>query len=715
MESAPPVNTDGLASFIRHLNVARQFIASYPPEHPILHAAEEKLASEGTKLVSEIGSFTLGVAKDTLYLLDQELDRSVTPFTLLARTLYERNVATITFLNGMGRGDLHALNQLLSEKPETLLARGGIAVLLSSHTDRIRIVEVDYRAFVAIDRMDEGEVKRDRLWHLFIQTLLSGSDQIAFTGESGIDFDDVERLSTLITELGSSDAVRTLIESYGRSLVTFSRNFSSQKGLSSLLERIGTLIERLPDELKRQFISSSVNSLSTHPDMLKEMLQRIDPDFLLSTLEEMTSGEGKIPSLVMSLITRFDRERSQTVPHALEVEQETTARLRELFREDDLDAFLPQSYQESLRKILSGDTVPMHPPPQELAAEIETLSPHELERKTGDIVLELIRLGGEDDTLPMLIKNFTDAIRYHVDTGDFAKGLAMLASLEREGESLPHAELLREEIARFLSSPEFVSEILNGLTLWGKTKYDDIRQFILRGGEGYVPPLLDRLAVEENMSLRRYCIDRLLELKPPVSLLLERLSDDRWYVIRNILVLLRALADPSICRHLHRLTRHPHPRVRHEAIRTLTSLGDREADRILLSLLKSDDEEQIISGLQLAEKSSNPEVFRTILALLDRGGLTSYEYRLKSAAVQTLGEIGNPAALPRLEKILFSTQLIHASQHNRLKGDIIRSLSLYPPQSVVPLFKRIASGGSKEMIALAEESYRILQRKRQGG
>lgn len=703
-----------LASFIRNLNVARQFIASYPPDHPLLRSAEGKVTEEGTRLLDDTGSFTLGVSKDSLFLLDQELDRSVTPFSAFARSLYDRGVATITFLKGLTSTDLHTLNLLLSEKPESLRGRGGIAMLLSQETDRIRIVEVDYRAFVAIDRMDDGEAKTNRLWHLFIQTLLSGSDQIEITGETGIDFDDVDRLSRLVTELGSSSSVRTLIESYSRSLVTFSRHLSSQAGLSSLLERVGTLIERLPEDLKRQFVTSSVVSLSDNPDILREMLKRIDPDFLLTTLEELSQGEGKIPSLVMSLISRFETTRKNSIPHAIEVEQETSERLRELFREDDLDAFLPRSYQESIGKVLAGHT-PSPPSQPQLAAEMETLTPHALELTIGDIILELIRQGGEDDLFPILIRNFTDTIRYHVDTGDYGQAISLIDTLEREGGSLPHAPLLRDELSRFLSSPDFVSEILNGLTLWGKSRYEDIRHFILRGGEGYVSPLLDRLAIEENMSLRRYYIDRLLELKPPLPSLLERLSDNRWYVVRNILILLRSLGDPSISRHLHRLTRHPHPRVQQEAIRTLVHFGDREADRILLSLLKSDDEEKITTGLQLAERSASPDIFRTILSLLDRGGLTNYEYRLKSAAVQTLGEIGNPEALPRLEKILFSSNLIHASHHNRLKGDIIRSLPLYPLQSVIPLFKKIASSGSKEMIAQAEESYRVLQRKRQGG
>lgn len=713
MNIPPPIDTGRLASFIRTLNVARQFIAAYPPDHPLLRSAEERASREGVEVLGEIGSFTLGVSKDSLFLADLELDRSITPFSVLARSLYDRGVATITFLNGMTTADLHTLNLLLSHKPDSLRQRGGIASLLAEATDRIRIVEIDYRAFVAIEGMGDGD-RSHRLWDLFMRTLLSGADQIDATGESGIDFDDVERLSALVTELGSTSSVRRLIDHYGQSLVTFSRHIS-QKGLISLLERIGTLVEKLPDDLKRQFVSRSVESLSGTPEALMEMLKKIDPAFLDTMLQEMAERNGPLPSLVLSLITRFETERGGALPPAFGMEQEHSEKIRDLFREDDLDRFLPRSYQESLEVILRKD-IPLQPSlTEELSAEMETLSPHALEQKTGAIIMELIRQGSDDELLPMLVRNFAETVRYHVDTGDYTHALSLLESIDRNGVDSPVSPLIRDKIREHVTSLDFVSEILGGLTLWGKAKYEEIRRFILWGGTPFVSPLLDRLASEENMSLRRYYIDRLMELKPPLQTLLDRLNDDRWYVVRNILVLLRAIGNSSCCRQLSRLTRHPHPRVRQEAIRTLAHFGDREADRIILGLLGSSDEETVMGGLHLAEKSRSTELFRAVLSLLDRGGLTNYEYRIKSAAVQTLGEMGNPEALPRLEKILFSSTLIHAAHHNRLKGDIIRTLPLYPVQSVVHLFKKIAENGSKEMIALAEESYRIIQRKRQGG
>lgn len=710
----PSPDIDRLASFLASLETARRLLVSYPPGHPVLNTALERARTEGNELLARSSPLTIGVSRGTLLLAGEELKLRSPRISSFARLLYDRDVAAVTFHAGLTVADIFGLSRLLSEKEQVLRTQGGIGHLLAEITERIRITEMDYRAFIAIEGLEDGGQKERSLWELFIKTLVTEIDGGETTGRPGIDFDDVERICSLVEENRDPTALVRLIENYSRSLVTFSR-IPPHQGLSRLLRRIGHLIQQLPEELRSRFFSSSVDTLSDTPRLLEEILRGMDSPFLLSLLEELGRRRGSLPPLVVGLVSRLGTAAEQPFPHALMVEQETSERLHELFREDDLDAFIPESYRTSLTAIIEGKT-PIEPVSSpELDQLTETLSPHHLEQKTGEIVMELFRIGGDDELVPSLTRTLCDTIRYHVDTGDLEKGLSIVETLATKLVSLPCSKEVMDGIDAFLSSDEFINEILQGLTLWGKPKYGVIASFIRRGGDAYVKPLLERLATEENMSLRRYCIERLVELHPSVDRLTPYLEDGRWYVVRNMLILLRSIGDASVCRRLYRLTRHPHARVRQEAVRTLAHFGDREADRIILSLLRQPDEASITSALQLTGKGAGPEVVSAVLGLLDRGSLTNYEYRIKSAAVQTLAEIGNPMVLHRLEKILFSSTLIHASHHNRLKGDIIRSLPLYPPQSVLPLFREIASRGSKEMIEIAEESYRHLQRRSQGG
>jgi hypothetical protein len=90
--------------------------------------------------------------------------------------------------------------------------------------------------------------------------------------------------------------------------------------------------------------------------------------------------------------------------------------------------------------------------------------------------------------------------------------------------------------------------------------------------------LLDALITSENRSTRRKLLDRLPRTALDVGgLIVARLDDERWYVQRNLLVLLQRLGRIPAGFSPMRWTEHPDARVRHEAIQLqLTLPGQRD-------------------------------------------------------------------------------------------------------------------------------------------
>jgi HEAT repeat protein len=230
-----------------------------------------------------------------------------------------------------------------------------------------------------------------------------------------------------------------------------------------------------------------------------------------------------------------------------------------------------------------------------------------------------------------------------------------------------------------------------------------------RVGEPFIAPILDRLAEEQSMSLRRYFMERLHKIGPAVKdAAIPRLRDSRWYFVRNLILVLRDLDDPLVIQHIRRLTRHPHTRVRQEAVRTLLHFRDPEADTQLLRDMADSDREVLINAVRLAEHSKNPAVLKHLIRLLSSGGLTGFDYELKSAAIHSLGMIGNPTAIPELEQFLKSRTFFRTGQLNRLKSETVQSLKHYPSQSVIGLLRGISKSGQSEIRQIAEEIYRNL-------
>jgi HEAT repeat protein len=244
----------------------------------------------------------------------------------------------------------------------------------------------------------------------------------------------------------------------------------------------------------------------------------------------------------------------------------------------------------------------------------------------------------------------------------------------------------------------------------GRENHQDIRSLIRTVGKPFVVPLMERLFAEANRSLRRFWFDSLDDLGEMVrDPALERLNDERWFVIRNLIILLRDFSDQDVQRQVRRFVNHFHPKVRHEALKSLLFYHDPMVDNLLLQDLESADPARKLEAVQIAEMSSNPEIIQKLVGILDSGGIANYGLEIKSAVVQSLAAIGNVQALPKLKEILFSMSFLHPGKHTKLKTVIICALPRFPASQVRPLLEEITVSGGKSIAQLAAEILKGLQ------
>jgi HEAT repeat protein len=331
-----------------------------------------------------------------------------------------------------------------------------------------------------------------------------------------------------------------------------------------------------------------------------------------------------------------------------------------------------------------------------------------VENRISDIIMNLVTSGDETpEEREFFLQNLSDLFGYFLQTGDYGQLVKMIDRTTDGSFPIDLQYHLRENYAR----REFLDEILNGLKIWGKPRYNDINRLIDKIRSPFIEVLLDHLATEENMSLRRFMMDRLIEMGPmtrvPIAI---RLNDNRWFVLRNLIIILRAHSDVSIIPLIRPLTKHSNIRVRQEALSTLVMLHDAASEKQVLRDLDSEDRETLFAAISLSEKSRLPDIHKKLMTMLTKGGLSQLEYELKSAVIKALGEIHRAEALPEFARILSSSSLFNNKLLNRLKIDIIRAMEHYSFQSVSPLLERICSG-KDEVAYQAQESLKSIKAK----
>ena len=139
--------------------------------------------------------------------------------------------------------------------------------------------------------------------------------------------------------------------------------------------------------------------------------------------------------------------------------------------------------------------------------------------------------------------------------------------------------------------------------------------------------LLDVLASSENRATRRKLIDRLaraaLDTGPYIA---ARLEDERWYVLRNMLLLMERSGHIPEGFSATRWTTHQDARVRYEALRLQLTIA-RERDRAVRTALEDEDPRIIRLGLATLQQDC-PPAYAPLVSAMAGDPLADPEVRL---------------------------------------------------------------------------------------
>lgn len=711
-------DTKVLSKFIYALNIARQHVGSYPATHPIIVRSISTAHSLLHSLLEFQATITLGVFRDSLLVASATLDQRNPVYRKLAIELFDLGIAGLTFTRELQRDDLYHLLKLISKGREPDADQLKLtAQLRALDCQGLQVRLIDYTAFSTTEEVELERVSQQNrqqvisLWDRFIEGMIAGSIDPQGSGEdtSTIDPDLVAALIRQRQDLAEAAAS----DSYERSITSFLRELDQEGRASQFrteaLDKLAAFVDQLSPELRRQFLSSTFNILDAESEITEEVISHLSSEALFDALEDVNARHLTIPPAIMNLLGKLATQpggEAGTKPVEAGGSLSSAVlgeHLRALFQEDDPDRYIPGTYQHLLHSIVSTE---------EIAAvtsnEAEQLSrrlqEQSIEKQLCHISLEL--LAQSDDPLQRepLGKTLHELLLYFLETGDFDFLLRLHKGAHSEKSWSGIIELQQTLVGK-----QFLRETLASLEAWGKDKFPVVTELIRKVGPPFIEPLLDQLGREKRMSLRRFYMLRLAELGGQIrEPILARLGDGRWYFVRNLIVLLRDLKDPVTLHALRTMVNHPHPQVRLEVAKTLEQFNDPAIARFILHELAGGDRERIQTGLAFAERHCSSELLPGLLVLLERKDTSDLGWQQKLTAVRLLARIASTEALPVLEAILTSRNLLHARALNRLKEAIIRSLADYPRAATQPILDlQVANGGE-----LGELADAVLQQRK---
>ena len=594
----------------------------YQSGHPFLSERMKSLhAAVAARAAREPSSrLLLGIARDRVLYKDIFLGQGHPLIANFAETLYLHQVATLGLDGEATSEGLLAFFRCLhdsrsgktNELPMEFLKREGIRGI---HLYPYNYKEVLSRRIVAPVESKESSDRGDALWRMLL-TANVGDEE----GERKV----VEELSgspeliTVIMRRAKIHAVKeggTPAPSAG-----FSEDTVTPEVLRRIFRRIGETLRILPEEGKRELLFSLDEGLVPPGDGLVEdpddsalsveiSLTRSladgcsDSEFLdlLATLLSAEEKGGKRLRKIFEIIAADRDIRGSLLPKLDERAREslraknyyavkTWETIEKLLLARSETAYLEKDHSRFM-EALSIDTEPRAGMPERRKiVDPAVLVPFEesgIRRRAALVLLELLGREKIESDFLALLEEIRKMIPNLISRKEFTlleKILGALSSIQGKASRENAAE-----VRKVIQEVDF-GQVIDLYLSRGSSGEEEERNGVILTvfGEEAVHPLLERLLMEQEANRRRTLISLAVRMGVPASsAILEKLTDPRWYFVRNLCFVLGEIGFRGAVPGLVRMLQHADPRVRKEAVLALGKLKAPEATHALGRILLS--------------------------------------------------------------------------------------------------------------------------------
>jgi hypothetical protein len=197
-------------------------------------------------------------------------------------------------------------------------------------------------------------------------------------------------------------------------------------------------------------------------------------------------------------------------------------------------------------------------------------------------------------------------------------------------------------------------EVLRETIDSGETvSHEDLRELLQILGLPSLAGICELLGRVEKLKMRKVIVEVLIELgrdKPEVFT--PYLSDPRWYLVRNLVLVLSLLETPVALEMIVGLISHKEQRIRKEVLGFLERSADPKAKTYILKYLRDDSSALRIRALQVLSRERLPFALKPALALTASEDFKGKDLAEKKAIYEAIGELGGEQVLPLFRDML---------------------------------------------------------------
>jgi hypothetical protein len=265
-----------------------------------------------------------------------------------------------------------------------------------------------------------------------------------------------------------------------------------------------------------------------------------------------------------------------------------------------------------------------------------SLRPEVLCQTRKEIVFDLIHEETQEDVVEELPDELRGMLEGYVQNKELDRIIAALDRLLADPPENHSSPGRMEDVLFELQGSSWIVQLVGEIGNLDQQEFILLKEILGYCREGLPGFLIQRLGVEKSISGRKRLSNILMERGAPAfPAILEGLRDDRWFLVRNLVMILGKIGDESCVEDLMPLLSHDHIRVSKEVLLTLSLIGgDRvvpQARRILLNRSrKTDPTLQTVAALAL-KRIGTPKALKVL-----KEGLEDRDRKVQEACCQVI-------------------------------------------------------------------------------
>lgn len=667
---------------IQILVSAIRIIKLYPHNNPVYSQTVNKAHGALAHFLETHSQCEIGVQKTFLTYLNTPIGKDPQINKSLSQDLFMKGVRNISFIGGLTEDEILHFFQILAMSKEQIAMQSGVSsILLEKGISHIKVLESELDG--VITSSPDGAEKADDP-----RTANSPSSGLKSKTSSG---------RILVMEDLLADPIEFGSEMIELAKKTRKDSETMEERLMALYREAGQKIqEEAPEQSDACFLALSRSILS----LAKNYRESLIAGILYAGIDSKnldnfkTEIEGQLPAKCHEIITgRF--LQAWNAQHIADLLKNSIGKQTN-YPADNSSLFAPPipADPELVLQHMSEYTAEEK---EFLKSFCRTDNDAEITERALRILIALVPLvknPRHDEPNQVEVKMFAgivsqleEMLTYFLQKKDFEKVSLIITTLNSSVEPVFQNRL--SEALKKTSSKELIALIITNLHNYQKDSaaYLSAYSFLKSAEKEAAEVLLEMMANQSNSNSMIFIQDLLKDIgKNQLSLWGEYLDDDRSLFVSKIISMLGEIKSDQSIFLLQKTIHNRNSRIRQETIRTLISIGGKQAASVLTKFIKDEDEAVRLAAVRgmAAIKEIGADDIKPLITFLSDRPLNDAELPLTLEAIKTLGEIGSSASLVVLENFTklkwwkswkLQRELKHAAGQaindiNRRKGNV---------------------------------------------